>query len=229
MGNSKVPERYTIVNGYKIRYLDYDIKVKKGKNKANRSNNHECNNNILVILHGIGTSSERWAPIIPTLSKSFRVIVPDIVGFGKSEKPVDTYYSMRFFVDFLQAFLEKLHIVRCVLVGHSFGGYLATEFAIEHREKIVKLILVAPAGPRRNSNHILYQYIGAALYPTYQRARKAFMDMAFDPKTVIDDTVNNFVEQMNSPNANMPLCKLYTELKMDQISKEDCQGSSVRH
>jgi 2-hydroxy-6-oxonona-2,4-dienedioate hydrolase len=199
LGNLQFPEKYTVVKGYKIRYLDYDHNDKKrGKNKANRSNHF---NRTLVILHGIGPSSERWAPVIPTFSKYFRVIVPDIVGFGKSEKPVDTYYRMRFFVDFLQAFLEKLHIERCVLIGHSFGGYLATEFAIEHREKIVKLILVAPAGPGRNSNHILDQYIGAALYPTYQRARKAFMDMAFDPKTVIDDTVNNFVEQMSSPKA----------------------------
>ena len=46
---------------------------------------------------------------------------------------------------FLEAFLEKLHIERHVIVGHSFGGYLATEFAIHYTEKVVKLILVAPA------------------------------------------------------------------------------------
>jgi 2-hydroxy-6-oxonona-2,4-dienedioate hydrolase len=199
LGDSKVPEKYTSVNGYKIRYLDYDDQDKKTKNKANRSDD-DCNS-ILVLLHGIGTSSERWAHIIPSLSKSFRVIVPDIVGFGKSEKPIDTAYTMRFFVDFLRAFLEKLLIDRCVLIGHSFGGYLATEFAIKHGEKVEKLILVAPAGPRRDSNHILDQYIRAALYPTYENALRAFMDMAFDPSTVSGYTVNNFVAQMGSPNS----------------------------
>jgi 2-hydroxy-6-oxonona-2,4-dienedioate hydrolase len=42
-----------------------------------------------------------------------------------------------------------------MLIGHSLGGYLATEFAIKYGEKVEKLILVAPAGPRRDSNHIL--------------------------------------------------------------------------
>ena len=112
MGNLQFPEKYTVVKGYKIRYLDYDHNDKKrGKNKANRSNHF---NRTLVILHGIGPSSERWAPVIPTFSKYFRVIVPDIVGFGKSEKPIYTDYSIRFFVNFLEAFLEKLHIERCV-------------------------------------------------------------------------------------------------------------------
>lgn len=71
-----------------------------------------------------------------------------------------------------------------MLIGHSLGGYLATEFAIKYGEKVEKLILVAPAGPRRDSNHILDQYIRAALYPTYENALRAFMDMAFDPSTV---------------------------------------------
>jgi pimeloyl-ACP methyl ester carboxylesterase len=48
------------------------------------------------------------------------VAIADIVGFGKSEKPVDTAYSMIFFVDLLQAFFEKLHNGRCALTGHSF-------------------------------------------------------------------------------------------------------------
>jgi 2-hydroxy-6-oxonona-2,4-dienedioate hydrolase len=185
-----VPQRITYVNGYGIRYLDYD-------NIPHKPNDDD---NFLILLHGIGASAERWMLVAPALSKHFRVIVPDIIGFGYSDKPT-VEYTIDFFMDFLGGFLENLHIRTPNIIGSSLGGYLAAEFAIRFNTRVKKLILAAPAGMMRSSTNVLDQYIMAALYPTYENALRAFMDMAFDPSVVTEKTVRDFVNRMRLPNA----------------------------
>ncbi|UVS69416.1 alpha/beta fold hydrolase [Nitrososphaera viennensis] len=181
-----MPQRMTKVNGLATRYLDYGSPAKGAKD--------------LVLLHGLGASLERWLLVAPTLSKYFRVIVPDIVGFGYSDKPT-VEYTMDFFTDFFDKFLQNLGIEKPHIVGSSFGGHLAAEYAIRNRRKIDKLALASPAGVMRTSTPILDQYIMAALYPTYENALKAFRDMAHDPSIVDEGTVTDFVRRMNLPNA----------------------------
>src|SRR5437764_15226776 len=108
----------TYVNGYGIRYLDYDYRSHKSENYK-----------FVILLHGLGASAERWLPVAPTLSKYFRVLVPDIVGFGYSDKPT-VEYTIGFFMDFLRGFLENLRIYTPIIIGSSLEGHLATEFAI---------------------------------------------------------------------------------------------------
>ena len=93
-----LPERYTIIDGCKIRYLDYN----SYDNKSEIINIFP----ILLLLHGIGASCERWTKVAPELAKYFRVIVPDIIGFGYSCKP-RTDYSMDSFIGFLKKIFEK--------------------------------------------------------------------------------------------------------------------------
>jgi pimeloyl-ACP methyl ester carboxylesterase len=155
---------------------------------------------VLVLLHGIGASAERWLPVVSGLSRSFRVIVPDIIGFGYSDKPA-VEYTIDFFLTFLRGFLDNLDIWKASIVGSSFGGLLAIEFAIMLSKRVNKLVLAAPAGIMRSSTHVLDQYIMAALYPTRENALKAFMDMAYDPGIVTEDTVRDFVNRMRLPNA----------------------------
>jgi pimeloyl-ACP methyl ester carboxylesterase len=175
----------TDVNGYSVRYLNYDAH-KSGKS--------------LILLHGIGASADRWLPILPTLSKYFRVVVPDIVGFGYSDKPT-VEYTMDFFLDFLSEFNRKLDISKPIIVGSSFGGHVATEYSIRFPRAIDKLILVSPAGIMRTSTPTLDGYIMAALYPTIENATKAFANMAYDTTVVTEDIVSDFVNRMNLPNA----------------------------
>lgn len=190
MSEQLVPQRITYVNGYGIRYLDYD----------NIPHKTDDDDNFLILLHGIGASAERWMLVAPALSKHFRVIVPDIIGFGYSDKPT-VEYTIDFFMDFLGGFLENLRIHNPNIIGSSLGGYLAAEFAIRFNARVKKLILAAPAGIMRSSTNVLDQYIMAALYPTYENALRAFMDMAFDPSVVTEKTVRDFVNRMRLPNA----------------------------
>lgn len=184
-----IPQRMTYVNSYGIRYLDYDY-------ISHQSDDYK----FLILLHGLGASAERWLPIAPTLSKYFRVIVPDIIGFGYSDKPT-VEYTMDFFIEFFEEFMDNVHIHRPIIIGSSFGGYLATEYAIRFNSRVEKLVLAAPAGMMRSSTNVLDQYIMAALYPTYENALRAFMDMAYDPSIVTEDTVRDFINRMRLPNA----------------------------
>jgi len=178
------PQRMTYVNGYAIRYLEYG----------------SSNSKVLILMHGMGASADRWSRVVPTLSKYFRVIAPDIIGFGYSDKPT-VEYTMDFFLDFFSGFLDSLKIPKASVIGSSFGGHVATEFAIRHNRKVDRLVLAAPAGMMRTSTPVLDGYIMAALYPTYQNALKAFQDMAYDPDVVTEDTVVDFVNRMRLPNA----------------------------
>lgn len=180
-----MPQKTTNVDGNSIRYFDYD--------SANTAKT-------LILLHGIGASAERWSRVIPTLSKYYRVIVPDIIGFGYSDKPT-LEYTMDFFLDFFEGFLENLKIHKACIAGSSFGGHLATEFAIRSNRRVEKLVLAAPAGMMRTSTPVLDAYIMAALYPTYDNAVKAFRDMAFDPSIASEEITKDFVNRMRLPNA----------------------------
>lgn len=181
--------RMTHIDGYSIRYLDYD-----------NITHVSYNTKVLLLLHGIGASAERWLPVIPGLSRHFRVIVPDIIGFGYSDKPT-VEYTINFFLGFLQKFLDNLDIQAASIVGSSFGGWIAAEFAIRFNKRTDKLVLAAPAGIMLSSTHVLDQYIMAALYPTRENAVKAFVDMAYDPSQVTEDTIRDFVNRMRLPNA----------------------------
>jgi 2-hydroxy-6-oxonona-2,4-dienedioate hydrolase len=181
--------KMTNINDFRIRYLEYDnIQKMFGTTQ------------VLLLLHGIGASAERWLPVVPELSKYFKVIIPDIIGFGYSDKPT-VEYTLDFFIAFLQGFLDNLSIENLNIVGSSFGGWVAMEFAIRFNRRVDKLVLAAPAGLMQFSTHVLDQYIMAALYPTRENTLKAFMDMAFNPSIVTEDTVTDFVNRMRLPNA----------------------------
>lgn len=176
----------TKVDDYTVRYLDYGLPREGAED--------------LVLLHGLGASSERWLRVAPALSRYFRVIVPDIVGFGYSDKP-DVEYTVDFFVDFLDKFLNNVGANRPHMISSSFGGHIAAEYAIRRGRGLRKLVLAAPAGMMKTSTPVLDGYIMAALYPTYENVLKAFRDMAFDPAAVSEETVLDFVNRMRLPNA----------------------------
>lgn len=191
MGEDSTPQKFINVNGHTIRYLDYSLhEVKTNSNKT------------LILLHGIGASAERWSRVIPTLSRYYRIIIPDIIGFGYSDKPA-VEYTMDFFIDgFFKVFLENIGIPKANIIGSSFGGHVATEFAIRFNHMVEKLVLVSPAGMMKTSTPTLDRYIMAALYPVYEHVYEAFSEMAYDSHNAVnEEIVMDFVNRMRLTNA----------------------------
>jgi pimeloyl-ACP methyl ester carboxylesterase len=100
---------------------------------------------VLLLIHGIGGSSSNWRAVIPNLSKRYRVIAPDLLGHGQSDKPRGDY-SLGAFAVWLRDFLDALGIPKATLIGHSLGGGVAMQFAHQHRDYCQRLVLISSGG-----------------------------------------------------------------------------------
>ncbi|HEY0321275.1 MAG TPA: alpha/beta fold hydrolase [Pyrinomonadaceae bacterium] len=99
----------------------------------------------VILLHGLGGNSANWILNINQLAAKYRVIVPDQVGFGQSDKPLINY-RVGTYVDFLDRLYSELKIERATLVGNSMGGWIAALYTIAHPERVERLVLVDAAG-----------------------------------------------------------------------------------
>ena len=108
------------------------------------------NGPVVVLLHGLGSRKEDWLPVIEPLAQKYRLLVPDQIGFGRSDKPL-LDYSIQTYVDFLNEYLRQLRIEKASLVGESLGGWIAGLYVAElsggtHLIPVEKLVLVDAAG-----------------------------------------------------------------------------------
>lgn len=104
----------------------------------------------VLLIHGSGPGVSAWANwrlTIPALAHRFRVVAPDIVGFGYSDHPLDGY-SPAFWLDHVVGVLDALGIEQAHVIGNSFGGSLALGLAIQHSERVDRLVLMGSAGTR---------------------------------------------------------------------------------
>lgn len=94
----------------------------------------------IVLLHSGGADLRDWQFIAPQLAQNYRVIAFDGHGAGKSPPLLEPAN----FVEDLKNLLDRLQIERAILVGHSIGGQIATDFALAYPDRVSKLVLVAP-------------------------------------------------------------------------------------
>ena len=192
------------VDSNKIRYLE------EGTSK-----------NTLILLHGLGASAERWEDVIPLFAKKFRVIVPDLIGFGYSDKPM-VDYTTDYFAEFVSKFVNKVGIKELNVIGSSLGGQIAAESIINHDVNVTKLVLVSPSGMMKHSTPALNAYISAAFYPNNVSALNAFQTMS-GRKEIDEKTVSGFIERMQLPNAKMAFMSTLLGLSNSQAITEKLQ------
>ena len=99
----------------------------------------------LLLLHGLGCDHSTWEPVVESLSRSDTVIVPDLLGHGASDKP-RADYSVGGYANGMRDLLTVLGVERATVVGHSFGGGVAMQFAYQYPERTERLVLVASGG-----------------------------------------------------------------------------------
>jgi pimeloyl-ACP methyl ester carboxylesterase len=100
---------------------------------------------VLLLVHGIAGCAEQWEPVIPLLAEKYTVVVPDLLGYGNSDKPAPDY-SLGAQAAGLRDLLGVLSIDRATVVGHSFVGGVVMQFAYQHPESCERLILVDSGG-----------------------------------------------------------------------------------
>ncbi len=118
---------YITINGIKIHYLV------RGSGTP------------VLLLHGFGEFLETWAFNIPPLSRDYRVYAIDLPGHGRSDKP-DTAYTLDFSTEYAAAIVKAFGIRNAILMGHSLGGTIGLNVALNFPGVVSKLVLVDSAG-----------------------------------------------------------------------------------
>ena len=103
----------------------------------------------VVLIHGSGpgvTSYANWRLVLPALAENFRVLAPDMVGFGFSERPANIQYGVQTWADQVVGLMDTLELPTAHLVGNSFGGAIALRIATQHPDRVGKLVLMGSMG-----------------------------------------------------------------------------------
>ena len=120
-------EEYVTVSGIRIRYLV------RGSGSP------------VLLIHGFGGFLETWAFNIPPLSKRYRVYAIDLPGHGLSDKP-KSGYTTAFAIEHAEDIMETLGIERAIMIGHSLGGAVSINIALNLPKRVSRLVLVDSAG-----------------------------------------------------------------------------------
>src|SRR4051812_13887606 len=109
---------------------------------------------LLVLLHGIASTSDTWSPVADALAARHTVLAPDLLGHGDSAKPRGDY-SLGAYASGVRDLIAALGYDRATVVGHSLGGGIAMQFAYQFPERIERLVLIGSGGLGREVHLIL--------------------------------------------------------------------------
>ena len=142
----------------------------------------------VVMVHGSGpgvTAWANWRLIMPELAQDRRVIAPDMLGFGYTERPEDVQYNKDIWVQQLKDLFDALNIEQADLVGNSFGGSIALAFAIAYPERVRRLVLMGSVGVPFEITEGLNNVWGYE--PSFEMMRKLMDTFAYSRALVTDE------------------------------------------
>ena len=184
---TRLTARYVRVDGARIRYID------AGRGPP------------VVLLHGLGASMYAWRKNVGAMAAAgFRVIAFDNRGFGLSDKPAVPYDNAAY-ARLAIALLDSLGISDAVLVGHSMGGAIAAEVAIEYPQRVRGLVLVGSAGLGAREPLLFrvarWPVLGPAVLAFRGRGYTARLLKAtyFDPSKVTESDVDQYYAPVAQP------------------------------
>lgn len=176
--------RFTNVMNYRIRYAE-----------SGNATSH------VLLVHGLGGSADSWIRNIDAFGRHFHVVAPDLLGFGRSDKP-KIRYDMKMFTKFIDRFMDSAAIKTASIVGSSLGGQIAAEFAISHTTRLEKLVIISPAGipPREfKGTAQLGRYVKMLDAEDLDDVRAALAQMSCDRSSLSEDYVKNVFEYVKMP------------------------------
>lgn len=139
----------------------------------------------IVLIHGTGASLHTWQGWVFELKNEHRIITLDLPAYGLTGPNKTGDYSQDFYVSFMDKFLSKLNINQCILGGNSLGGGITWAYALEHPEKVSKMILVDAGG---------YPMISKSVPIAFQIARMPILGNLFQyvlPRSIIEKSLQN--------------------------------------
>lgn len=150
-----------------------------------KPNNYNGKN--ILLLHGKNFNGAYWKTTIESLTKQgFRVIVPDQIGFGKSDKPENFQFTFQQLAQNTKQILDELGVQKTAVLGHSMGGMVATRFTLMYPETVEKLILENPIGLEDWKLKVPYKNVDwwyqNELKQSYEKIKKYQLESYYDGK-----------------------------------------------
>jgi len=184
--------------GYKIHYKTAGD-VKRGTDGGT---------SVVIFLHGFGASSFAWRHNVPVVAERYKVVAPDLLGFGKSDKP-QIEYSPDVWVNLVHEFARARDFESVTLVGNGLGGLIAAQYVLKYPGEVDKLVLVDTLGLSYNlprlQRFFTMPVIGEPAFRLLLSpgnvARILRNGIYADPSKVTDDVVEGYYRPFLSPGA----------------------------
>ena len=183
--DGNVTSNYIITNNIKTHYIE------SGKGET------------IILIHGAGQGGITWYPIIRELSKNYNVIVPDVPGYGESDKP-DASYDSNFFANWLKSFLDSKNLTKVHLIGLSQGGAISIHFTSKYPDYVDKLILVDSAGFGDVPSDIIFGMFILNTAPSYTLQKIANSYLFYNTSKINDNFTRYGVEVLRMSGGKNP-------------------------
>ncbi|MGE5762498.1 MAG: alpha/beta fold hydrolase [Mycobacterium leprae] len=184
----------------------------------------------VVLLHGIGATNASMLPLLVDLGRDFRVVAPDLPGFGASAAPPWRYRFAQY-ADWFDAFLDELGIPRAHVVSNSLGGRITLEAALLHPDRVDRLVLLCPSPAFRRLRQLapavrlVPPAVARLPFPvshgaTVQALRSMFADPSRLPAPWYDAAADQFRLVMRRPNARQAFLACLRQIYLDEAFGE---------
>jgi pimeloyl-ACP methyl ester carboxylesterase len=184
----------------------------------------------VLLIHGSGpgvTSYANWRVVIPALAEDFRVIAPDMVGFGYSDRPEGIEYGLDTWADQVVGLMDTLGIEKAHLVGNSFGGSIALRVATQHPERVGKLVLMGSMGVPFPITEGLERVWGYE--PSFENMRKVLDVFAYSRELVNDELAQVRYEGSIQPGFQEAFSSMFPEPRQRWVEAMTTPDEELRN
>lgn len=187
----------------------------------------------LLLLHGSGpgvTAWANWRGVIPDLARRFRVVAPDLLGFGRTLPRHDSTYRLATWVEHLSGFLDALGLPQTSVVGNSFGGALALRLATGQPQRVDRLVLMGSVGVDFPITAGLEQVWGFT--PSWANMRRLLDLFAHDRTRVTDDLAELRLAAATRPGVHEAFTAMFPPPRQESVhalATDEQHIAALRH
>jgi len=185
----------------------------------------------VVFIHGSGpgvNAHSNFFPNYPAIAAAgYRVLLPDLIGYGYSSKPTGIDYTLDLFASTLTQLLDAVEVRECALVGNSLGGAVALQIAMEQPERVTKLVLLGPGGLESREDYFkmpgIQKMVAGFVGSGFDRdgLRQLLELLTFDPAVVTPQLVDERLAILRTQPKDV-LARMKIPNLSDQLGRVRC-------
>lgn len=184
----------------------------------------------VMFIHGSGpgvTGYANWRLTMPVLAEKFRVIAPDMVGFGYTDRPEGIKYNMQTWVQQTIDLMDALGLEKAHIVGNSFGGALAVAFAIAYPNRVNKLVLMGSVGVAHDLTYGLDKVWGYT--PSIENMKELLDIFAYNRKIVTDELAQLRYEASIRPGFQESFSSMFPAPRQNGIDAMESDEQDIKN